>query len=184
MPTATPHLRRLLSAFASACLSLFTAPLFAQAGVEYAVKATYLYKFVPFVEWPAGTFASPVDPFVICIAGTDAVSDLVDEAVKGQRVGGHAIEVVHLSATRMADARCQLLYIAEHGAQAATTLERVRGKPVLTVTDDARDAHGIANFVVQGNRVRFEIDQNAAAENGLAISSKLLDLAVRVRPKL
>jgi hypothetical protein len=31
--------------------------------------------------------------------------------------------------------------------------------------------------------VRFEIDQNAAAENDLVISSKLLNLAVRVRPK-
>jgi hypothetical protein len=51
------------------------------------------------------------------------------------------------------------------------------------VTDarpDAR-AHGIINFVIEGNRVRFEIDLNAAAENHLLISSKLLNLAVRVR---
>ena len=59
----------------------------------------------------------------------------------------------------------------------------MRGSPVLTVTDAATDAgaHGIVNFVIEGNRVRFEIDLNAAAENHLMISSKPLDLAVRVR---
>jgi hypothetical protein len=56
---------------------------------------------------------------------------------------------------------------------------------VLTVTDSARDepARGIINFLIQNNRVRFEIDNGAAAESGLTISSKLLSLAVSVKPR-
>jgi YfiR/HmsC-like len=42
---------------------------------------------------------------------------------------------------------------------------------------------GVVNFVLRDNRVRFEIDENAASEDGLTISSKLLQLAVRVRPQ-
>ncbi len=55
----------------------------------------------------------------------------------------------------------------------------MRGDSVLTVTDGARrpDTTGIINFVVIENRVRFEIDDQAASRNGIAISSKLLDLA-------
>jgi hypothetical protein len=151
--------------------------------VEYAVKATYLYKFAPFVEWPAGTFEAS-DPLVICVVGSDPVADLVDEAVKGQGALGHPIEVLHVPAASP-EARCHILYVALRGAAAARALERVRGKPVLTVTDAANElrATGIVNFVVQDNRVRFEIDLRAAAENHLVISSKLLNLASRVSPK-
>jgi hypothetical protein len=56
---------------------------------------------------------------------------------------------------------------------------------VLTITDSARNARakGIVHFVLRDNRVRFEIDEQAAAENGLVISSKVLGLAISVRPR-
>jgi hypothetical protein len=59
----------------------------------------------------------------------------------------------------------------------------VEGTSVLTVTDAARtpNARGIIHFVVQNDRVRFHIDERAAARNGLSISSKLLSLALSVR---
>jgi hypothetical protein len=71
------------------------------------------------------------------------------------------------------------------GTNPADILEQVRGRPVLTVTDAERDpsAKGVVNFVLDSNRVRFEIDQAGAAEQGLSISSKLLGLAVAVRGK-
>jgi hypothetical protein len=54
---------------------------------------------------------------------------------------------------------------------------------VLTVTDAAPSGvHGIVNFVLLDDRVRFEIDLGQAARNGIAISSKLLSLAVTVQP--
>jgi len=154
------------------------------ASVEYAVKATYLYKFAPFVEWPAGTFQSSADPLVLCVAGSDPVTGLVGDAVKGRVVGGRAIDVVRVSPAVHA-ARCHILYVALKGAAASAELEKVRGTPVLTVTDAASEARatGIVNFVVQDNRVRFEIDQRAAAENHVVISSKLLNLASRVSPR-
>ena len=53
---------------------------------------------------------------------------------------------------------------------------------MLTVTDAATDpaAKGIINFVIEDDRVRFEIDNSTAAAGGLTISSKLLSLAVHV----
>ncbi|HET8877652.1 MAG TPA: YfiR family protein [Casimicrobiaceae bacterium] len=173
--------------FAAAAWLAALAPAVGRAqspSVEFAVKATYLYKFAPFVEWPAGTFRSSADPLVLCVAGSDPVTDLVADAVKGQVVGGRAIDVVRLLPAAH-DPRCHILYVALKGAAAFAVLEKLRGTPVLTVTDAASDARatGIVNFVVQDNRVRFEIDQRAAAENHLVISSKLLSLASRVSPR-
>jgi uncharacterized protein DUF4154 len=180
----------MLRALLTACACLFTlAAGRARAqgppnpSVEYAVKATYLYKFAPFVEWP-GDALQGSDALVICIVGRDGVADLVDEAVKGQASAGHRIRVVRLQGAAR-DAHCNILYVAVRGAAAATILDGVRGRPVLTVTDGEQEprATGIVNFVVVDNRVRFEIDQRAAAENHLVISSKLLSLASRVIPK-
>lgn len=169
-----------------ACIPMLACTVaFAQGtSVEYAVKATYLYKLAPFVEWPAGTFDSPNDPFILCVVGHDPVAALVDPAVQGQQLAGHMIDVLHLAEVRH-DARCHILYVATHGPAAVAALDAVRGLPVLTVTDAAQDprARGIVNFIVQDNRVRFEIDSRAATENHLVISSKLLNLAVQPSPK-
>jgi hypothetical protein len=164
-------------------LALAAAQAVAQApDVESAVKATYLYKFAPFVQWPADAFTFPSDPLVLCVVGTDAVAKLVDDAVKGQSVGGRAVTVVHVMRTAR-EARCHMLYVAGRGEAAVSALDGVKGSAVLTVTDSAREARarGIINFVIQDNRVRFEIDLDTASENKLMISSKLLSLAASVR---
>jgi hypothetical protein len=155
----------------------------AQAGpsLEYAVKATYLYKFAPFVEWPASAFASPDSPIVICVSGKDPFGQELDRAISGQRIGTRSIVVRHVVKIDP-DSGCQLLYAGGSSDQsAADTLDAVRGQAVLTVSDAATDPkdRGIINFVIDNGKVRFEIDERAAAQNHLAISSKLLSLALQ-----
>ena len=146
--------------------------------LEYAVKATFLYKFAPFIEWPPAAFRSADTPLTICIAGDDAVARLIDDAAQGQRDGERSVVVQHLT-TVSRDAPCHVLYAAGTTTQsAAAALDAVRGRPVLTVADSARGpARAMITFVVENNRVRFDIDDRAAAASGLSISSKLLSLA-------
>ena len=54
-----------------------------------SVKAAFLYKFGSFVEWPAGSFASPIAPFVIGVFGDDAIAAELEQLTKGRDVGGH-----------------------------------------------------------------------------------------------
>jgi hypothetical protein len=148
-----------------------------------AVKATFLYKFEPFITWPAQAFPSPGSPFNLCVVGNDPFGPLLDRAVSGQQTAGHAIAVLRLT-TVSPDAHCQLLYIATADAGSARQAEAaVAGTAALTITDSMEDgaAKGMINFVIADNRVRFEIDDAAAAQSGLTISSKLLSLAVSVR---
>lgn len=151
--------------------------------LEYAVKATYLYKFVPFIAWPSNTFASPASRFDICIIGDPDFAILVTNAVAGQSVSTHGIAVRRVT-TLAEESTCQILFVGSGDAAVTNAaLVAVRGKPVLTVTDAAPSGdRGIVNFVLLGDRVRFEIDLGQAARNGIAISSKLLSLAVAVQP--
>ena len=178
--------RPLLALIAAIMLALGSSAGSAAAqdrSLEYAVKATYLYKFVPFVAWPNGAFIAPTSPFEICIVGESNFANLVANGVAGQNAGGHSLAVRRI--TKIAEENnCQVLFVgAEDPGVLAATLLAVRGKPVLTVTDAAPDGeHGVVNFVLREDRVRFEIDLGQAARNGIAISSKLLSLAVAVQP--
>ena len=155
------------------------------APLEFAVKATFVYKFADYVEWPAGTFAKPTDPLVLCVVGLDPVSALIDEVASARRAGDRPVVVRHVPAAAR-DAGCHILYLAAgREGVAAEAVQNIRGTPVLTITDAATGgrAQCVITFVIQDNRVRFEIDLDAAAQNRLQISSKLLNLAARVRQK-
>jgi|SRR6185437_3971131 len=151
--------------------------------LEYAVKATYLYKLAPFVNWPPGTFTSPDAPFDICVLGPDPFDDFLEKAVIGRRLGTHPFKVLRLDAAAAGD-DCQVVFISNARAeQVHAALQAFDGRPVLTVTDSgqAGASGSIVQFVIRGGRVQFEIDNAAAERNHLAISSKLLGLALAVK---
>jgi hypothetical protein len=155
------------------------------SSLERAVKATYLYKLAPFVGWPEIAFNTPTAPLQLCVAGEDPFGTLLDKAIEGQRVGPREIEIRRIARVERSN-NCHVLYAGGGPAQSVEAmLSVVRGTPVLTVTDGPLppEARGIVHFVVQNGRVRFELDDQAAAINSLSLSAKLLSLAASVRPR-
>jgi hypothetical protein len=169
-------------------LLLAGAEAFAQSrppdvSLEYAVKATYLYKLAPFVNWPPDTFTSPDAPFGICLLGPDPFHHFLEKAVAGRKLGSHPFVVRELGEATPADA-CQIVFIGDSRPGAVRqALQRFGGAPVLTVTDSnvPDDAGSIVQFVMDNGRVRFDVDTAAAGRNHLTISSKLLSLALAVK---
>ena len=152
-----------------------------EPSLEAAVKAAYLFKFGAFVEWPASTFDSPTAPMQLCVAGPDPFGAILDQAVRGQAIDEHPITVVRLDRVDKG-AHCHILFVAASPRQSvAEALDRVRGAPVLTVTDAGASPaqRGVIDFVIKDAHVRFRIDGRTAGQDGLAISSKLLSLAVK-----
>ncbi|HEX5953261.1 MAG TPA: YfiR family protein [Rhodanobacteraceae bacterium] len=154
-----------------------------EISLEYAVKATYLYKLAPFVNWPPATFKAPDAPFSICVVGPDPFDDFLEKAVSGRRLGTHPFQVRRMDAVSRDD-DCQIVFIGY--AQPDKTrgaLEALQGRPVLTVIDSRQSdvAGSVVQFVMRRGHVRFEIDNAAAARNHLVISSKLLNLALAVK---
>jgi hypothetical protein len=151
-----------------------------EASLEYAVKATYLYKFAPFVTWPAAAIEK--NTFDLCLSGSDDVTKLAPQAAQGQAVNGKPVAVRNLADGESPE-NCQILYIA-NSPSAGQLLDTVRNKPVLTITDAALPGHGIIGFTVIRHHVRFDIDTSLASSAGLSISSKLLSLANNVTPEV
>lgn len=151
--------------------------------LEQAVKASFLFKFAPFVEWPASALSGPDRIFTICISGEDPFGQTLNEVIRGQRVAGRPVEVRRL-ADGASTTNCQILFAGRSGTANSAAFAGVAGQPVLTVTDRNTGVSGaMIQFVMQKGRVRFQIDDGMARANGLTISSKLLGLAVAVERK-
>lgn len=154
------------------------------SALEAAVKANYLYKLGPFVDWPATVFASVGSSFNICVLGEDPFGRVLDQAVAGQAVSGHPIAVHRPASALAAAGACHVVYLGRmRGLGAADALRALRGVPVLTVTDArAGGGGGMVHFVLREGRVRFALDPRAARASGLTLSSKLQALAVPPAP--
>lgn len=148
--------------------------------LEYQVKASYLYNFAQFVEWPEEVLKSS-DALVIGVLGEDrmgkALYDIADKSI-----GSHKVAVTRCKSLDEIKG-CHLLFISNsEDAKRTAILEALKPWPILSIGEAdgfARDG-GVINFVKVQTKIRFEINQAAAARRGIKISSKLLKLATTV----
>jgi hypothetical protein len=167
-------MRRLLVAVLL-CASM--APTSAQdVGLEYRVKAAYLFNFTKFVEWPSTAFVGGRSfSFSICVAGRNPFGPALTATLVGETAAGLPLAARLVNAGGAAG--CHVLFVPA-GVSPAPYLRAVGKSPVLTVGEspDFLDQGGAINFILDGGRVRFEINQAAAARAQLRISSRLLQL--------
>jgi hypothetical protein len=87
-------------------------------------------------------------------------------------------------ASDVAPRACQVLFIAgRDDGRVSALLEQAAGSPVLTVSDADRFAAGggTIQLFVEGGRMRFAVNVDAAQRSKVRLSSRLLGLAKVVR---
>lgn len=151
---------------------------------EYTVKAVFLYSFGRYVEWPATAFGSPSAPFVIGILGEDTFGGALDAVAAKKTIQGRSIVVRRSASVQEFRAPCQILFISHTlpADQQAAAIQKVQGKPVLVIgeTPGFAERGGTANFTVDGDRIRFEINIENARRAQLRMDAKLLSLGIPV----
>lgn len=146
---------------------------------EYQVKAAFVFNFSKFVEWPPKTFSSEDAPITIGILGEDPFGMELEELVPNQIVGARKF-VIRRSRDLENLETCHILFISRSEKNIIPKiLQSLKGKSILTISDIEQFATngGIICFIKQSNRIRFQINLEAAKSADLKISSKLLSLA-------
>lgn len=173
-------------------LAIISAVIWATAGVpdanpapvpkptEYQVKAAYLYNFGKFIRWPAASGKG--DSFAICVLGRDPFGSTLDATLAGETIDGRKVTAVRMARAQDA-AECRILFISSSESGRLNEVLAALGKGVLTVSDMPHFAEhgGMIQFVLEGDRVRFEVNLGAAQRAGLSPSSELLKVATTVR---
>ena len=156
-----------------------------QPSTEYQVKAAYLSGFTKFVSWPGDDPPGEEPVFIVGIVGEDPFGPALNEAFAGAQVEGHRVrvDIEHLRWDQnLRD--CQAIFVSksEHKHLRAI-LTNLKGADVLTVSDieNFSSDGGMIELVFDVDRIRFEINLDAANASHLRISSKLLRLARSVK---
>jgi hypothetical protein len=144
---------------------------------EYQVKAAFILNFAKFVDWPLDAFGDG-GVLVVGVIGDDPFGGALDQ-LNGYTANGRRLRTKRL---RWGDnlRACQILFIsASEVRNLEKILESIRGTSVLTIgeTPKFNRSGGMIRFVIQNNKVRFEINAAAAEQARLRISSKLLALS-------
>lgn len=174
-----------LGALAGALSPVAAAPARAQASEE-AIKAAFLPKFVRYIGLPAAAQPEAGQPYYLCVIGRDPFGATLDRAAASEAIDGHAVAVRRFAnAAAPAVAGCHAAYVAgANEQQTAETLATLRTQATLTITDSRwSKSRGMIHFAVADGRVRFHIDDAAAGARGIAVSSRLLALAIDVKQR-
>jgi hypothetical protein len=150
---------------------------------EYEVKATYLYNFSRFVEWPAQGLPVQSDAFAICVLGENPFGPALNATVAQETIAGKSVVAKQISTPQDA-VNCRVLFISSSEAKRLKEILTSLGTAsVLTVSDLPKftQSGGMVQFVLEGDRVRFEVNSATAERAGLTLSSELLKVATNVR---
>jgi hypothetical protein len=146
---------------------------------EYLIKAGFIYNFANLMQWPANAFSKTDSPIVIGVLGADTFGGTLDQVLGGKKVNGRSFIVKHLK-WGMDLKDCNIVFVS---SSETVHLEEifllVKGLPILTIGESPNFARrgGIINFIVVDDKIRFEVNVEAAKQVDISISSRLLALA-------
>ena len=159
------------------CLPVSHSVAIADSMVEYQVKAAFIYNFMAFTHWPDSTGQT----INLCVYGEDYFGQEID------KLQNRSINNRHIKVTRIADLdqlkACQAIFFSKSvSSQLSSILNDLQNEPILTLADSPNaTAQGIAiNMSLVNEKIVFEINLTKVRASGLDISSKLLQLAVKV----
>lgn len=145
---------------------------------EYQVKAAFIFNFAKFVDWPPRAFDGAKAPLCIGVLGENPFGANLERTIRDKTLNNRSIVIKECKT--LAEAKtCHLLFIStSENKPLQEILDGLVGTNILTIgeTEAFIKSGGMINFFREGNRFRFEINDDAAKKAGLKIDSKLLGL--------
>jgi hypothetical protein len=154
-------------------------PADAQTAEESQVKASYLFNFAKYVEWPSDASRGVGDPTVICVVGDERTASVLDQVTVGRKANGRRIEVKRPRSMSEFKA-CHILFIGfPDKARIAGILRALPKSEALIVgqSDQFMALGGMINLAEKNETIELEIDPKTADAVGLKISSRLLEVS-------
>ncbi len=114
--------------------------------------------------------------FTVCTLGDDPFLGELEETVEGTSIGLRTVRVVHVKQLQDAPV-CQILFFGQRADKnLAAVLSQLVNVPVLTVgeNDEFLQQGGMIHFFLDDNKIRFDINLDAAERSGLRLDSRLL----------
>lgn len=145
---------------------------------ENELKAAMIYNFVRFTHWPDTAFSGSPEELVICSPGEGPINAALGK-IEGKRIRGKRIVLEKNPDAVLRSNECRVL-VAGQALDEAFQLRRSENILIISVKDNVESDLASIRMIRVGRQIRFAVNLAAAKAGGVEISSKLIDLAVRV----
>ena len=152
--------------------------LYSQSTIPKA-QAMFLYNFCRLIEWPSHTRTGS---FVIGVYGNSDIFYELETVIKGKHIGSQTALVRKFKSIDELS-KCHVLFIPyKHTKEMETILSKVGSNSTLVLTEKpGAIEHGSAiNYVIVGDKLKYEIAPENGKKKGLNISNKLVQMAYKV----
>lgn len=148
----------------------------AQTQIDEA-KAKFIYNFTKFFDWPDSKSSGD---FVIGVLGSDDLYDELSSYTKGKKVILQDIKVKRYNKPGQVSS-CHILYVGEDLTDALPSVKDQTGSNTLVISDEEGgiEKGAALNFVLMGNRLKYEFAPSHAMDQGLKFSSRIRDMAAK-----
>jgi hypothetical protein len=168
-------MRKIILLFA--ILLIGTSAVKAQGTDVAGAKSKFIYNFTNFFQWPRSVRSGD---FVIGVVGSNDVYTNLKDYTKGKQVITQDIAVEKFSKAKNAS-DCHILFVSKYKINQLDKLSQQDVKNTLLISDSQKGINkGAAiNFVLVGNRLRFEFASSNVMQSGLKFSSRIKDMATK-----
>ncbi|MDR4502973.1 MAG: YfiR family protein [Nitrospirales bacterium] len=159
--------------------SSMTVSAYAARPLELEIKASFLYHFTQFLQWPSSKLSDNTEPMRICLMAPDYFSDIFEQMIQGKTQGGHSFLTVRNPSPKNVQG-CHLIFFDQGYSSQWSHIRQLLGtEAILTVgeTDGFLHSGGMIQFFLEMQKFRFAINPEVIKARDLVVSSKLLRLA-------
>jgi len=156
---------------------LFASVAYMQTTIPKA-QTLFIYNFSRLIEWPANYRSGP---FVIGVLGAVEITNELELYTKGKKVGTQDINIVRYK-TAKDITTCHILFIPfDKTKQMPEILGTLNGKSTLIITEKngALEDGSAINFVINEDKLKFELKTENATKLGIKFSSKLQEMSAQ-----
>ena len=168
-------------AFIFSVLTAFTPNRLVQnVDTNAKIKAVFIYNFTKYIEWPSDYQSGE---FTIGILGeNEALYNELNKMSKVKKVSNQSFSIKTFNSISEVS-NPHILYIPRDSTEELSkAVTKLKGKSTLIVTEKpgmAKQGSAI-NFVIVGNRQKFELNKANVLKHNLKVASALENLAVLV----
>lgn len=142
------------------------------------IHSIFIYNFIKLIEWPA---SYKTGTFNIEIVGNDPIFRELSNLAKAKKVGSQSIKVTKITSFNNFD-KVNLVYVPKSQSSKIAQVKAGVGNKSTLIISDTKD--GISkgadiNFLIVGNKPKFEIKAESAKAKKLQVSTSLVNLGIR-----
>lgn len=145
--------------------------------VNYKVHAMFMYHFTKHIDWPAD---KKNGDFIIGVYGNSPIEAELEVIASSKKAGTQSI-VIKKIVSEVESNNCHIVFVSNGKSGSLDgILKAINTKPILVVSE--KNGFGkkgsCLNFIIEDEKLKFEINKQSIESKGLKISGDLLKLGI------